>query len=144
VRKALVLIAVAAALLVPAAASAAIAPGPTGMICGTACDGGGGGFTGCTQVTATDSSGIPWIAYYRHYLVVNFCKQNGAITSLSLAAHGCDWSGTALCNTGAAWLTSGGVGYGWASYTGHAVYVGALAGVPFAGTSVVDLTIPLG
>jgi hypothetical protein len=36
------------------------------------------------------------------------------------------------------------VGYAYATYTGHATYVGALAGVPFAGTSVVNLTIPWG
>ena len=43
-----------------------------------------------------------------------------------------------------AWLTGGGVGYGYATFTGHATYIGALAGVPFAGTTVVDLTIPWG
>jgi hypothetical protein len=145
VRKALVLVAVAAALAAPAAAWTAVAPGAPSVVCGGPCDSGGGsGWTGCTQQTASESGGIPWLAYYRHYLVVSYCKQNGIITSLGLAAHGCDWSGTALCNTGPAWLTSGGVGYGWASYTGHAVYVGALAGVPFAGTTVVDLSIPLG
>ena len=141
-RRALLMFAVAAALAVPAAA-AARPPDPTDVICGTPCDGGGGGWTGCTQETASDSGGIPWLSYYRHFLVVNYCKQGGVITSLSLAAHGCDFSGTAVCSTGSAWLTTGGVGYGFANYTGHAYYVGALAGIPFAGTSVINVWIPV-
>lgn len=142
-RKALLIIALLAALAVPAASSAA--KGPIGdVICGTACDGGGYGWTGCTQVTATDSNGIRWISYYRHYLVVNYCKVNGLITSASIVAHGCDFEGTAACTTGSAWLVSGGVGTGWASFTGRAYYIAALGGVPFAGTSTVNVDIPLG
>ena len=57
-------------------------------------------------------SGIPYIAYYRHYLVVNYCKVNGVITSLGIAAHGCDFQGTAVCSAGPAWQTGGGVGRG--------------------------------
>jgi hypothetical protein len=141
VRKALLIFGLLAALAVPAAATAAK---PPPVICGTSCDGGGGGWSGCTQATASDSRGIPWIAHIRHYLVVNYCKSNGWITSLSIAAHGCDYEGTVYCSAGPAWITSGGVGAGWASVTGHATYVGALAGTPFAGTSVVTLDIPLG
>jgi hypothetical protein len=88
--------------------------------------------------------GIPYLSYYRHYLVVNYCKRNGLITSIGIAAHGCDFQGTAACSAGPAWQTSGGVGTGYASFTGHAVYIGALAGVPFAGTSVVNVSIPVG
>ena len=140
-RKALCRVVLVAALVVPAAAGAA---GPGTLICGSTCDGGGGGWTGCTQTEASDSSGIPYVAYYRHYLVVSYCKHAGVITSVDIAAHGCDWQGTAYCSTGPAWLTGGGVGYGYATFTGHATYIGALAGVPFAGTTVVDLTIPWG
>jgi hypothetical protein len=143
VRKVLLFIGLLVALAVPAGAAAA--KDPIGnVICGTACDGGGGGWTGCTQATASDSQGIPWIAHIHHYLVVNYCKSNGSITSLSITAHGCDYQGTVYCTTGPAWIVSGGVGTGWASVTGHATYIGALAGTPWAGTSVVNLDIPLG
>jgi hypothetical protein len=141
VRKALLILGVLAALAVPAAATA---KSPITVVCGGPCDSGGTGWTGCTSQTASDASGLPYIAYYRHYLVVNYCKVNGVITSLGIAAHGCDFQGTAVCSTGPAWQTGGGVGSGYASFTGHATYVGALAGVPFAGTSVVNLTIALG
>jgi hypothetical protein len=141
VRKALLILGVVVALAVP---TAAIAKPPILVVCGGPCDSGGTGWTGCTSQTAADSSGIPYIAYYRHYLVVNYCKVNGVITSLGIAAHGCDFQGTAVCSAGPAWQTGGGVGSGYASFTGHATYVGALAGVPFAGTSVVNLTIALG
>jgi len=145
VRKALLIIAFAAALAVPAVSAAGSSPPGHRILCGGSCDGGGtGGWTGCTQQTVADSGGIPYLARYRHYLVVSYCKQNGVITSTGIQAHGCDWEGTSYCSVGQAWLTGGGVGYGYVSYTGHATYIGALAGVPFAGTSVVDLSIPLG
>ena len=35
----------------------------------------------------------PYLAHYKHYLVVNYCKRSGTITSLSIAAHGCDSTG---------------------------------------------------
>jgi hypothetical protein len=123
--------------------AAAKAPPPP-MICGTACDGGGGGWTGCTQTTASDSQGFRYVSWYRHYLIVNYCKVGGWITSASIAAHGCDVEGVIVCSTGPAWLTSGGVGTGWATFTGHATYVGAIFGVPWAGTSTVTVNIPLG
>jgi len=141
VRKALLILGVLAALAVPAAATAKAPP----VICGTACDGGGSsGWTGCTSQSASDSVGIPYISYVRHYLVVSYCKVNGWITSVSIAAHGCDYQGAAFCSLGPAWQTGGGVGSGYATFTGHASYVGTLGGVPFAGTSVVNLTISLG
>lgn len=141
-RKTLLILGLLAALAVPAAA-AAKAP-PPAVICGTACDGGGGGWSGCTQQTASDSAGIRYLSWYRHYLVVDYCKVNGLITSASIVAHGCDYEGVIICSTGGAWLTSGGTGTGWASFTGHATYVGALGGVPWAGTSTVNINIPLG
>lgn len=142
-RKALLILGMLAAFAGPAAATAAKTPPPP-VICGTPCDGGGGGWTGCTQQTASDAQGIRWVSWFRHYLVVSYCKVNGTITSASIAAHGCDYEGALYCSTGPAWLTSGGVGAGWASFTGRASFVGALGGVPWAGGSTVDITIPLG
>jgi hypothetical protein len=141
VRTALLILGVLAALAVPAAA---LAKAPPPVICGTACDGGGGGWTGCTNQTARDASGIPYIAHFSHYLVVSYCKHAGIITSLSIAAHGCDYQGLGFCSTGPAWQTGGGVGSGYATFTGHANYLGTLNGIPFAGTSVVNLTVPWG
>lgn len=141
-RKALLILGALAALAVPAAATAKT-PLPS-VICGTACDGGGGGWTGCTQQTAVDDLGIRWVAYYRHYLVVSYCKRNGIITSIDIAAHGCDFEGLTVCYPGSAWQTGGGVGSSYATFTGHATYVGGVGGMPFAGTSVVNLTIQPG
>ena len=71
----------------PAAASAvSVAPG---VICAS-CDGGGPGWTGCTQQTADHSAGLPYLSHVRHYLVVSYCKHNGWITSISIAAFGAD------------------------------------------------------
>ena len=139
--KAFVMAALVAALALPVAAQARSGPP---VICGTACDGGGGGWTGCTTQTTSSSGGIRFLAYYRHYLAVSYCKRNGVITSLSIAAHGCDYEGVAFCSAGPAWQTGGGVGSGYASFTGHATYIGTLNGVPFAGTDVVNLTISWG
>jgi hypothetical protein len=147
VRKALLILGVLAALAIPAVATAKAPPpkAPTpSVICGTSCDSGGSGWTGCSSATASDSQGFRWVSWYRHYLVVNYCKVNGLITSASIAAHGCDYEGVIVCSTGPAWLTSGGVGTGWASFTGHATYIGAIAGVPWAGTSTINVNIPLG
>jgi hypothetical protein len=139
VRKVLLGLVLLAALAVPSIASA---NGTRPVICGT-CDG-GTGWSGCVQVTAEESGGVSWIAHWRHYLVVNYCKVRGTITSLGIAAHGCDAEGFASCSTGPAWLTSGGVGYGWASLEGHATYSGTLNGSPFGSTSVVHVNIPIG
>ena len=144
-RKALSLLALVAALLAPAAiASPLEKTAPPPVICGTACDGGGGGWTGCTQTSASDSGGVRYVAGYNHVLVVSYCKRAGTITSISIAAHYCDTSGFVGCRVGPAWATGGGVGYGYASFTGHAVWTGTIAGAPYNTTSVVNLTIPYG
>ena len=142
-RKLLLCLAVAAALAVPAAAVARDDPGD--MICGTACDGGGGGWTGCTTATGDDSGGVWGIAGWHHYLDVYYCKVNGWITELSIIAHGCDTSGFAFCNVGPAWVYSGGVGTGWAYVQGHAYYgttINRVTGLSY--TSVVYVWIWLG
>ena len=77
-------------------------------------------------------------------LVVSYCKRYGVITSLSIAAHYCDTSGFIGCAAGPAWQTGGGVGSGYASFTGRATWTGTVAGAPYNSTSVVDLTIPWG
>ena len=131
----------AAAFVIPGVAAAK--DGRPDIICGN-CGDTGTGWTGCTQVSASESGGVPYLAHYKHYLVVNYCKQRGTITSLSIAAHGCDAQGAVSCSTGPAWVTSGGTGYGWASLEGRATYTGTIAGSPFASTSVVHVDIPIG
>ena len=141
-RKILLCLAVAAALAVPAAASARDTP--PDMICGT-CDGGGGGWTGCTSVTGQESGGVWGIAGWHHYLVVYYCKVGGLITQLSIVSHGCDTSGFAFCNVGPAWIYSGGAGTGWAYVQGHAYYgttINRVTGLSY--TSVVYVWITLG
>lgn len=128
-----------AALAVPSVSAAGNRP----VVCAT-CDNSDSGWTGCVQVTAEESGGVSFVAHWRHYLVVNYCKVRGTITSLAIIAHGCDAEGFASCSTGPAWLTSGGVGAGWASLQGHATYSGAVAGSPFGSTSVVHVEIPIG
>ena len=140
-RKLVFVVALITALAVPAAGLAK-APSPR-VICGTACDGGGGGWTGCSSASAEDWQGIPYIDNYHHHLILNYCKQNGIITSLSIV-HYCTVDGPLYCNTGPAWLTGGGVGYGYATATGVATWVGALYGTPWAGTSTVNVTINWG
>lgn len=142
-RHALLMLGLLAALVLPAAAAAQKAPPPL-VICGTACDGGGGGWSGCTQASASDSGGVRYVAGYRHVLVVSYCKRYGIITSLSIAAHYCEATGFIGCSTGPAWLTGGGVGSGYATFTGRATWTGTIAGAPYNSTSVVDLTIPWG
>jgi hypothetical protein len=139
VRKALLIVGVLAALAIPAAAVAKAPP----VICGTACDGGGGGWTGCTQQTASHSASVPLIASVRHYLVVSYCKRNGTITSISIAAHGCDTGGLVSCSPGPAWQTGGGVGAGYASFEAHASWVFNLP--PFYNNyDTLTLTVPVG
>ena len=142
-RKLLLCLAVVAALAVPAVASAKEAPGD--VICGTACDGGGGGWTGCTTATGEESGGVWGIAGWHHYLSVYYCKVRGLITQLSITVHGCDTSGFAYCNVGPAWLFDGGVGTGWAYLQGHAYYgttINRVTGLSY--TSVVYVLIWLG
>src|SRR5207244_13542526 len=113
-RKALLLVGLLAALAGPAGAAA---QGPIqDVICGAACDGGGGGWSGCTQQEASHSASVWPIASLRHYLVVSYCKSDGTITSISIAAHGCDTSGVASCSPGPSWQTGGGVGSGYATF----------------------------
>ena len=142
-RKLVYVVALVAALVVPAASLAAPKPIAPPVICGTACDGGGGGWTGCTSESTDEWQGIPYISNYHHHLIVNYCKQNGIITSLSLV-HYCTVDGPLICNTGPAWVTGGGVGYVYATAKGVATYVGALYGVPWAGTSTADVTVSWG
>jgi hypothetical protein len=142
VRKALLILGVFAALAVPAAATAK-APSPPTVICGGPCDGGGGGgWTGCTQQTASHNGNIG-IAYINHYLVVSYCKVGGVITSLSIAAHGCETRGVTFCSAGPAWQTGGGVGYGFASFTAKAQW-GTYPAVFITNTDTVDLNIAVG
>ncbi|HEV8103367.1 MAG TPA: hypothetical protein VGP69_06510 [Gaiellaceae bacterium] len=144
-RRLLLGLALATALAVPAAASAQVTPPQPGVICGTACDGGGSGWSGCTTVTGNDQGGVPGIAFWHHYLVVDYCKVNGLITSLSIVAHGCDTSGFAFCHVGPAWVSSGGVGSGWAYLEGHADYgttINRLTGLSY--TSVANVWIWMG
>jgi hypothetical protein len=142
VRKWLLILGLLAALAIPAGAAASGMP-PPGMICGTACDGGGGGWSGCTQVQAAHSASVWPIASLRHYLVVNYCKRNGTITSLSIAAHGCDTGGVASCNPGPAWQTGGGVGSGYATFEAHANWF-LYTSPYYNNTDVLTLTVPLG
>jgi hypothetical protein len=140
VRNWLFLAALAAVLVSPAAGAAAKTPP---VICGTACDGGGGGWTGCTSAEGVDWSGVPYISNFHHHLLLNYCKRNGIITALNIV-HYCTVDGPVVCSTGPAWLTGGGVGSGYATATGVATYVGGLYGVPWAGTSTVNVTIGWG
>ena len=143
VRKALLIIALAAALALPATATAAAAPGPPTLICGAPCDDGGWGWTGCTQETESHSGNVPPLASVRHYLVVSYCKSNGTITSVSIAAHGCDVGGLVNCSPGPAWQTGGGVGAGYATFEAHATWVLMLP--PFYNNhDTLYLTIPVG
>jgi hypothetical protein len=138
-RKVLLGLVLAAALAVPGVAAAQNQP----VICAT-CGDTGTGWTGCAQITTSESGGVPYVAHWRHYLVVDFCKVSGTITSLGIVAHGCDTQGFASCDTGPAWLSSGGVGYGWASFEAHATYSGSLAGSPFNSVSVLHADIAIG
>ena len=140
-RKALLGLVLVVALAVPAAAAAHGSPPP--VICAN-CNDGGTGWTGCAQITAQESGGVSYVAHWRHYLVVNFCKVRGTITSLAIVAHGCDVQGFANCATGPAWVSGGGVGTGWASVEGHATYSGAVAGSPFSATSVIHADVTIG
>jgi len=141
VRKALLIIGLLAALAVPAGATATKVP--PDVICGTACDGGGGGWSGCTQQTESHSAGLPYFSSVNHYLVVSYCKRFGTITSVSIAAHGCDTRGLAFCSTGASWPTGGGVGFGYATFEAHATWGLTLAPL-YNNNDVLSLTVAVG
>ena len=140
-RKALLIFGLIAALAVPAGAVAAKVP-PPDVLCGQSCGDPGGGATGCTQQVESHSASV-LVASIRHFLVVNYCKRYGIITSVSIAAHGCDYSGFGACNPTTAWQTGGGVGSGSASFEAHAQW--SLTVVPlFNNTDILTLTIPYG
>jgi hypothetical protein len=140
VRKVLLVLGLLAALAVPAVASAKAPP----VICGGVCDGGGGGgYTGCTQQTASHSGNLWPVASVNHYLVVSYCKVNGLITSISIAAHGCDTSGIASCSTGPAWQTGGGVGTGYASFTAKATWF-LYTSPYYLNSDTLDLSVSVG
>ena len=141
-RKALLILGLFVALAVPAVATAARAP-ITDVICGGACDGGGGGWTGCTQQTESHSAGFPFLSSVNHFLVVSYCKQSGTITSISIAAHGCDVRAFAFCRPGAAWQTGGGVGTGYATFEAHATW-GVTFALVYNNTDILTLTVPVG
>jgi hypothetical protein len=143
VRKALLILGVLVALAVPTAAIAKAPPAPPTVICGGSCDGGGGGWSGCTQQTESHSAGIPLLATVRHYLVVSYCKSNGTITSISIAAHGCDVGGIMYCNVSAAWQTGGGVGSGYATFEAHATW-GSTSVPGYNNNDVLHLTVSVG
>ncbi len=143
-RKWFLILSVLAVLAVPAGASAAGGGGHIhDVICGTACDGGGGGWSGCTQLRAAHSASVWPIASISHYLIVSYCKRYGTITSVAISAHGCDTGGVASCAVGPAWQTGGGVGSGYATFEAHANWF--LYTSPYYNNSdVLTLTVPLG
>ena len=140
-RKALLMLGLVAALVVPAAAAAKTSPPPP-VACGPGCDN-SGGWTGCTQMTVSHSGSAGFLANIRHFLVVNYCKHYGIITSVSIAAHGCDTSGLVSCHSGPAWQTGGGVGYTSATFEAHATWT--VTTTPFiTNNDVLTLTVPWG
>jgi hypothetical protein len=142
-RRLVLILGLIGALAIPAGAAAAGGGQPPGVICGTACDGGGGGWTGCTQTDVSHSASVWPFASLRHYLIVSYCKRNGTITSISIAAHGCDTSGVASCSAGPAWLTGGGAGYGYATFEAHANWF-LYTSPYYTNTDVLNLTVPIG
>jgi hypothetical protein len=145
VHKAVLVLGILAALVVVGSASAATPPGPAQpqVVCGGSCGNGGtGGWTGCDQKTVERSANVG-VASVRHYLVVHYCKNNGWITQLSIVAHGCTSGGLVTCNTGPAYVSSGGVGSGWATVTGSAGWTVLLP--PFiANSDTLTFSIPIG
>jgi hypothetical protein len=142
-RKLLVVLAALAAIAVlPATAAADPGGGRKPIICDN-CGGGLGGWTGCTSQRADHTASVWPIASVDHYLIVNYCKNNGWITSVSIAVHGCDARGIVSCSVGPAWMTGGGVGWGYASFEAHANWI--IYTTPFINNSdTLTLTIPIG
>ena len=137
-RKVLLLLGLVAALAVPAVA---VAKAPPPVNCGSC--GNSGGFTGCAQVSNSRSASVSFLASIRHFVVVNYCKSYGIITSLSIVAHGCDTSGLVSCSTGPAWVTSGGPGSTSATIEAHAGWT--VTTTPFiTNTDVLTVTVPAG
>ena len=135
-RRALSVLVLAAALMVPGVAAAS---GGSQVNCGS-CNP-GGGYTGCKQISASHSSSV-WLVYsIRHVLVVSYCKRNGIITSISIAAHYCDVSGVVSCSPTVAWKTGGGVGATWATFEAHAQWTVNTLHI-YNSTDVLGLTVP--
>jgi hypothetical protein len=132
----------AAALAVPAAAVAATTVPSPQVLCGISC-GGPGGMTGCADLRTQHSASVTVVASITHFLVVHYCKRNGIITSVAIAAHGCDTQGLVACSTGPAWQTGGGVGATWATFEAHASWHITPLGM-YNGTDVLTLTVPTG
>ena len=136
-RKVFVLLVLAVALGLGGTATAA--PG-LHVTCGGTCDP-GSGFTGCKSISASHSSSV-WAVYsIRHVLVVSYCKRNGVITSISIAAHYCDVSGFVSCTATAAWMSGGGVGATWATFEAHAQWTVTPLHI-YNNTDVLGLTVP--
>ena len=136
-RRVLSLLVLVAALTV--AATAAAAP-ITPVACGGTCDP-GSGYTGCKTIAASHSQSA-WLVYsIRHVLVVSYCKRNGVITSISIAAHYCDAAGLVSCSPTAAWKTGGGAGATWATFEAHAQWTVNTLHI-YNNTDVVTLTVP--
>jgi len=137
VRKASVLLVLMAALALGGTAAAATNPPVT---CGGTCDP-GGGYTGCKSASASHSSSM-WAVYsIKHVLVVSYCKRNGVITSISIAAHYCDVSGLISCTATVAWMTGGGVGATWATFEAHAQWTVTSLHI-YNNTDIVGVTVP--
>lgn len=135
-RRASVLLVLVATL---ALAGVAAAASGSGVACAS-CDP-GGGYTGCKSLSASHSSSV-WPVYsVRHVLVVSYCKSNGVITSISIAAHYCDISGLVSCTTTAAWKTGGGVGATWATFEAHAQWTVTPLHI-YNNTDILGLTVP--
>lgn len=148
-RKLVILAVLATALAVPAFAFAGVPPIPGGVqpsqVCGPACNGGGPLTTGCWQQQSWTDGGFDYLDHYHHYVVLQWCKYNGVITSIGIAQHGCDTSGFVSCSVGPGWITSGGIGYGSATFEAHAQV--AFTPARFFGynfTSVVSGSVPPG
>lgn len=135
----LVLAAVAALGAAGSAAAADHTPAPTPYV--LCCS--GGGYTGCTSITAQHSFSWPLIASVKHVLIVSYCKQGGIITSLSISSHYCDVGGFVSCSPTVAWRTGGGVGSSSASFEAHAVWTVTSLNL-YNNTDVLKLTVPAG
>lgn len=106
---------VAMALAVPMTAFAGKAPVPS-VVCGTACDG-GGGTPYCGQFYHEDySNPIPG-DWYRVWLGINWCVNGSSVTSVSPYTYGCQAGGDYGCgSTNGPFLIGGGAGQGYATY----------------------------
>ena len=122
-RKLIVLVALVAAIVVPGSALAGTGvPAPSVACGGQSCSGGGVGSSGCWSQLWWSNRGLPYLSSIHHYVIVNWCKSFGRITSFSIGTHGCDTSGFVVCQPAEAFLTSGGVGQGYATFEAHANY----------------------